>query len=65
MGNRKDGKKDNSAKSGAARLRQEEKRERALERQMAYDALSVEEKLALIASRPGESKREKERLVTT
>lgn len=56
------GKKDNSRKTGEGARRQKERYERALERQAAYDALSTEEKLALIDSRPGESKKERVKL---
>ena len=42
--------------------RRERRRMEAEERQAARDARSAEEQLALIMERPGESRREKERL---
>lgn len=42
--------------------RRNRRRMEAEERQAARDARSAEEQLALIAERPGESRREKERL---
>jgi hypothetical protein len=45
-----------------ARLTQ--KNEQAQERQEVYDALNVEEKMALLDSRPGESKKERKKLQT-
>jgi len=41
----------------------EQKKKEAEERQKGYDSLSLKEKLALLKSRPGESKREKEKLL--
>ena len=62
MGERNTGKKDNSRKSGVGARRREIRRERALVRQEEYAALTTEEKLARIESRPGGSKKEKARL---
>ena len=45
-----------------ARIRQ--RREEAIERQKVYDGRTPKERLKLIKSRPGESKKEKHRLVT-
>lgn len=42
---------------------QRQKREEAKARQTAYDKLSLKAKLALIETRPGESKREKNRIL--
>jgi len=48
------------------RFRQDDrkrKRDEAAARQKVYDKLSLKKKLALLDSRPGESKRERERLL--
>ena len=42
----------------------EQKREEAQERQAAYDKLSPEDRLARIETRPGESKRERAKLMS-
>lgn len=55
-------KKENNNKSGKAERHQAEKRLHAEERQAAYDALTTEEKLAKIATRPGNSAKEKAKL---
>lgn len=52
------GKKNNYRKSGAARFRQEEKRNQAEERQKIYDRLSYQEKRELISTRRGKSVKE-------
>lgn len=57
------GKKDNSAKSGDAARRQIEKREQAEARRATYLALTLDEKLQMIEERPGNSRREKARLL--
>lgn len=62
MSDRSTGKKDNSSKSGRQAIHLERKRTSAQERQAEYAALTTEEKLARIATRPGESKRERARL---
>lgn len=56
-------KKDNNNKSGAARRHKEKKRMEAEARQNKYDSLSPAEKMNLINSRPGDSRREKDRLL--
>lgn len=56
-------KKDNSSKSGKAARRLAEKRLRALQRQEAYDKLTNAERLRRLDTRPGESRRERERLL--
>ena len=45
-----------------SRIRQ--RQEEAIERQKVYDGRTPKERLKLIKSRPGESKKEKHRLVT-
>lgn len=59
------GKKQNNEKSGEAVRHQQEKRERAEARQAEYNSLSKEEKLARLAERPGQSKKERARLRRT
>lgn len=43
--------------------RVEQRRKEAQERQKIYDALNVEERLALVEERPGRSRREQTRLI--
>ena len=57
------GKKDNYNKSGAARRHKENKREEAIERQNVRDKRSALEQYQLIQDRPGESKKEKNKLL--
>ena len=45
-----------------SRIRQ--RQEEAIERQKAYDSRGSEQQLKLVRTRPGESKKEKHRLVT-
>ena len=47
---------------GYYRARKEQKRREAIERQKKYDALSIDEKIALAKSRPGNSAKELARL---
>ena len=49
-------------KTNKSRIRQ--RQEEAIERQKVYDGRTPKERLKLIKSRPGESKKEKHRLVT-
>lgn len=56
-------KKENNRKSGAQRRHKERLREEAIQRQNRYDNLSLKEKLIQINSRPGESKKERNRLL--
>ncbi len=56
------GKKNNYNKSGKARAHKDILREEALERDKARAKRSAKEQLSLIASRPGESKRESVKL---
>ena len=58
------GKKQNNNKSGAARRNKERKQEEAVGRQNVYNSLSAIEKVNLIKSRRGESKREMNKLLT-
>ena len=54
--------KDNSKKKGVKARKQDKKRLEAQIRQARYDGLSYSQKLELIASRPGNSQREIDRL---
>jgi len=42
---------------------QEQKRDEAMERLIAYEARTIEDQLKLIAKRPGDSRKETERLL--
>ena len=59
---RSDGKIKAAGNSGKAKARRLERAERARERQAEYDKLGTKDKLARLEERPGESKRERERL---
>ena len=54
--------KNNDRRRGMIRLWKDQRRADALERQKKYDALTYGQKLKLIASRPGNSRREIDRL---
>lgn len=56
-------KKLNNNKSGAARRNKERKNEEAVGRQNIYNSLSAVEKVNLINSRRGESKKEMNKLL--
>ena len=57
------GKKSNYNKSGKAKAHKDMLREEAIQRQAARDKRSALDQLNLIASRPGNSKRESEKLL--
>jgi len=57
------GKKQNYNKSGTARLHKEKKRREAIERQEMRAKRSALDQLNLIVDRPGNSAREKNRLL--
>lgn len=59
------GKTKAAGNSGKAKARRLARAERALERQATYDGLPVKDKLARLEERPGESKRERDRLGQT
>jgi hypothetical protein len=51
-------------KGGNSKARRTQRREEAIQRQSARDSRTYEEQLKLVKKRPGESKKEKYRLVT-
>ena len=57
------GKKDNYNKSGAAAAKKRQKQEEANERQKAREKRSALEQMQLIQDRPGESKKEANKLL--
>lgn len=62
---RSDGNTKAAGNSGKAKAAKLERGERARERQAEYDKLGTKDKLARLESRPGDSKRERERLLAT
>lgn len=56
-------KKDNSKRKGDIKRQQDRRRDEAVERQKVYDGLMIEQKLLWVSERPGESKKEKSRLL--
>lgn len=59
---RKTGIKDNDHKSGKQARARDQRRADAIERQAAYDALTVDEKVARATAAPGNAARELKRL---
>lgn len=57
------GKKDNYRKSGKAAQRKKDKKFEAMERQNARDKRTALEQMQLIQDRPGESKKEANKLL--
>jgi hypothetical protein len=55
--------KDNSRRKGIPKAKQDQRRFEAGVRQEYYNSLTTTQKLEQIASRPGESKKEKARLL--
>lgn len=56
------GKKSNYNKSGAAAAHKRRKQEEAIERQKAREKRTASQQMELVLSRPGNSKRESEKL---
>ncbi len=64
MSERSQGKRKKGGNSGKLQKRRAERAERARERQLIYDAMTVEEKLAALDNRPGEARYERAKLLS-
>ena len=56
-------KKDNSKRKGIPQMKLVQRRQDDIGRQEAYNSLTTKQKLALLDSRPGESKKERMRIL--